>query len=118
MSSSDQREDLERQVGRLATWAAAQGPRADRRDRGGRVGFEWVADGAQAAVGRSDGRDGGGGASRGLGRGTSRLLCAQGRRLVVVEDQEEVDDDLVRDITGADLDVRATVRAAVREAPS
>jgi hypothetical protein len=36
----------------------------------------------------------------------------------VVEDQEEVDDDLVRDITGADLDVRATVRAAVREAPS
>lgn len=102
VSSSDQREDLERQVGRLAAWATAQGLQvtgtvaevgsglngsraklkrllADRqvgmivvehRERLARFGVEYL----EAA------------------------LAAEGRRLVVVE-QREVDDDLVRDIT-------------------
>ncbi len=102
VSSSDQREDLDRQVGRLAAWATAQGLRvtgtvaevgsglngsrgklkrllADRavgtivvehRERLARFGVEYV----EAA------------------------LRAQGRRLVVIEERE-VDDDLVRDIT-------------------
>lgn len=102
VSSSDQREDLERQVGRLAAWARAQGLQVtgtvaevgsglngsrgklkrlladpavgtvvvEHRERLARFGVEYV----EAA------------------------MRAQGRRLVVVEDQE-VDDDLVRDIT-------------------
>jgi putative resolvase len=102
VSSSDQREDLERQVGRLAAWATQQGlaPTAtvaevgsglngsrsklkrlladpaigtvviEHRERLARFGVEYV----EAA------------------------LRAQGRKLIVVEDSE-VDDDLVRDIT-------------------
>ncbi len=102
VSSSDQREDLERQVGRLAAWATEQGLAvsvtvsevgsglngsrgelkrllADRsvgmivvehRERLARFGVEYV----EAA------------------------LAAEGRRLVVVEERE-IDDDLVRDIT-------------------
>lgn len=102
VSSSDQREDLDRQVGRLAAWATAQGlgvtatvaevgsglggsrgklkrlladPAVgtvvvERRERLARFGVEYV----EAA------------------------LRAQGRRLVVVEERE-VDDDLVRDVT-------------------
>lgn len=102
VSSSDQREDLERQVGRLAAWATQQGlgvtgtvaevgsglngSRAklkrlladpavgtvvvEYRERLARFGVEYV----------------------------EAVLRAQGRRLVVVEDRE-VDDDLVRDIT-------------------
>ncbi|MCA1680137.1 MAG: IS607 family transposase [Thermoleophilaceae bacterium] len=102
VSSSDQREDLDRQVGRLAAWATAQGLGVtatvaevgsglngsrgklkrlladpalgtvvvEHRERLARFGVEYV----EAA------------------------LRAQGRRLVVVEERE-VDDDLVRDIT-------------------
>jgi len=102
VSSSDQREDLERQVGRLAAWATAQGlgvtatisevgsglngsrsklkrlladPAVgtvvvEHRERLARFGVEYV----------------------------EATMRAQGRRLVVVCDQE-VDDDLVRDIT-------------------
>jgi len=102
VSSSDQREDLERQVGRLAAWATGQGlgvtctvaevgsglngsrsklkrlladPAVgtvvvEHRERLARFGVEYV----EAA------------------------LAAQGRRLMVVEERE-VDDDLVRDIT-------------------
>ena len=102
VSSSDQREDLDRQVGRLAAWATRQGlgvtstvsevgsglngsrselkrlladPSVgtvvvEHRERLARFGVEYV----EAA------------------------LEAQGRRLVMVEDRE-VDDDLVRDIT-------------------
>lgn len=102
VSSSDQREDLDRQVGRLAAWATAQGLRVtgtvaevgsglngsrgklkrlladpavgtivvEHRERLARFGVEYV----EAA------------------------LRAQGRRLVVIEERE-VDDDLVRDIT-------------------
>ncbi len=102
VSSSDQREDLERQVGRLAAWATTHdltvtvtvaevgsglnGSRGklkrlladpavgtvvvEHRERLARFGVEYV----EAAM-----------------RG-------QGRRLVVIEEQE-VDDDLVRDIT-------------------
>jgi putative resolvase len=101
VSSSDQREDLERQVGRLAAWATAQGLAStvtvaeigsglngsrtrlkrlladptvgtvvvEHRERLARFGVECI----EAA------------------------LCAQGRKLVVVEERE-VDDDLVRDI--------------------
>jgi putative resolvase len=102
VSSSDQREDLERQVGRLAAWATSQGLGVsatvaevgsglngsrgklkrlladqsvgtivvEHRERFARFGVEYV----EAA------------------------LAAQGRRLLVVEERE-VDDDLVRDIT-------------------
>jgi putative resolvase len=102
VSSSDQREDLDRQVGRLAAWATEQGlaptvtvaevgsglsgsrsmlkrlladPSVgtvviEHRERLARFGVEYV----EAA------------------------LRAQGRRLVVVEERE-VDEDLVRDIT-------------------
>lgn len=102
VSSSDQREDLDRQVGRLAAWATSQGLGVtatvaevgsgldesrsklkrlladatvgtvvvEHRERLARFGVEYV----------------------------EATLAAQGRRLVVVEDRE-VDDDLVRDIT-------------------
>ncbi len=102
VSSSDQREDLDSQLGRLAAWATQHGlgvsvtvaevgsglngsrtklkrllaePAVgtvvvEHRERLARFGVEYV----EAA------------------------MSAQGRRLVVVEDQE-VDDDLVRDIT-------------------
>lgn len=102
VSSGDQREDLDRQVGRLAAWATGQGMNVTRtvtevgsglngsrrklkrllqddaisvivvehRERLARFGCEYI----EAA------------------------LSAQGRRLVVVEDKE-VDDDLVRDMT-------------------
>lgn len=102
VSSSDQREDLERQAGRLAAWATGQGLGVsvtvaevgsglngsrgklerlladqsvetivvEHRERFARFGVEYV----EAA------------------------LAAQGRRLLVVEERE-VDDDLVREIT-------------------
>jgi putative resolvase len=102
VSSSDQREDLDRQVGRVAAWATSQGLGVtvtvaevgsglngsrvklkrlladesvgtivvERRERLARFGVEYV----EAA------------------------LTAHGRRLLVVEERE-VDDDLVRDIT-------------------
>lgn len=102
VSSSDQREDLDRQVGRLSAWATAQGLAVtgtvaevgsglngsrtklkrlladpavgtvvvEHRERLARFGVEYV----EAA------------------------LRAQGRRLIVVEERE-LDDDLVRDIT-------------------
>jgi len=102
VSFSDQREDLDRQVGRLAAWATQQGLGVtstvgevgsgvngsrsklkrlladpaigivvvEHRERLARFGVEYV----EAA------------------------LRAQGRRLVVVEDRQ-VDDDLVRDVT-------------------
>ena len=102
MSSQGQSEDLDRQVARLAAWASAEGLTVDRvvtevgsalngrrrklsrllsdpsvgvivvehRDRLARFGFEMVRD----------------------------ALSASGRRLVVVDDSE-VDDDLVRDMT-------------------
>lgn len=102
VSSADQMPDLDRQVARVVTWATGQGVAVDRvvtevgsalngrrkkflavlrdpgvativvehRDRFARFGAEYV----EAA------------------------LSAQGRRLLVV-DQAEVDDDLVRDVT-------------------
>jgi putative resolvase len=103
VSSSDQREDLDRQVGRLATWVTAQGLQVT---------------GTVAEVG-----SGLNGSRTKLKRlladrqvGTivvehrERLACfgveyveaalaAWGRQLVVVEERE-LDDDLVRDITG------------------
>lgn len=102
VSSSDQREDLDRQVGRLAAWATAQGLRVT---------------GTVAEVG--SGLNGSRGKLKRLladpAVGTivvehrERLarfgveyveaaLRAQGRRLVVIEERE-VDDDLVGDIT-------------------
>jgi putative resolvase len=102
VSSSDQREDLDRQVGRLAAWATGEGLTVnatiaevgsglngsrgklkrlladasvgtivvERRERLARFGVEYI----EAA------------------------LAGQGRRLVVIEERE-VDDDLVRDVT-------------------
>ncbi len=102
VSSGDQRADLDRQVARVSTWATSQGHSIDRvvteigsglngkrrkflalladpsvttivvehRDRFARFGSEYVA----------------------------ASLAANGRRLVVVDDAE-VDDDLVRDMT-------------------
>jgi putative resolvase len=102
VSSPDQREDLERQVGRLAAWATSQGLGVsvtvaevgsgldgsrgklkrlladqsvgtivvEHRERFARFGVEYV----------------------------GAALAAQGRRLLVVEERE-VDDDLVREIT-------------------
>ena len=102
VSSGDQREDLERQVGRLVEWATEQGHRPDEvvkeigsglngnrrqlrrlvgdrtvgtiivehRDRLCRFGFEYI----EAA------------------------LASRGARILVMED-EEIEDDLVRDVT-------------------
>jgi predicted site-specific integrase-resolvase len=83
VSSADQRSDLDRQVSRVSTWATSHGHSIDRvvtevgsglvvehRDRFARFGSEYVA----------------------------ASSSANGRRLVVVDDAQ-VDDDLVRDMT-------------------
>lgn len=102
VSSSDQREDLDRQVGRLAAWATTQG-------------FGVTATVAEVGSGLNGSR---GKLKRLLADPTlgtvvvehrerparfgveyvEAALAAQGRRLVVVEERV-VDDDLVRDIT-------------------
>jgi putative resolvase len=123
VSSSDQREDLERQVGRLAAWATAQGlaPTVTVAEVGsGLNGLVW--DEARAAAGRPAGRDGGRGASRApravRGGALEAALLSRGRELVVVEERE-VDDDLVRDITEVLLSMCARLsgrRSAKRRA--
>lgn len=102
VSSHDQRDDLDRQVTRLSEWAAAAGVRVVRVEAEVGSGMN----GARAKVRRLladpavsvvvvEHRDR-------LGRMNTELaeaaLSAHGRRLVVVEDGE-VDDDLVRDMT-------------------
>lgn len=102
VSSHDQKQDLERQTARLAGWAAAAGHRVVRAEAEVGSGMS----GARAKVRRLlsdpavtvvvvEHRDR-------LGRMNTELveaaLSASGRRLVVVDDGE-VEDDLVRDMT-------------------
>ena len=102
VSSHDQKADLERQVSRLAEWAANAGQRVVRVEAEVGSGMS----GTRAKVGRLladplvttvvvEHRDR-------LGRMNTEMveaaLSAHGRRLVVIDDAE-MDDDLVRDMT-------------------
>ena len=102
VSSHDQKADLERQVSRLAEWAANAGQRVVRVEAEVGSGMN----GTRAKVGRLladplvttvvvEHRDR-------LGRMNTEMveaaLSAHGRRLVVI-DEAEMDDDLVRDMT-------------------
>ena len=102
VSSHDQKADLERQVSRLAEWAANAGQRVVRVEAEVGSGLS----GTRAKVGRLladplvttvvvEHRDR-------LGRMNTEMveaaLSAHGRRLVVIDDAE-MDDDLVRDMT-------------------
>lgn len=102
VSSHDQKADLERQVSRLAEWAANAGQRVVRVEAEVGSGMS----GTRAKVGRLladplvttvvvEHRDR-------LGRMNTEMveaaLSAHGRRLVVI-DEAEMDDDLVRDMT-------------------
>ncbi|MHB1577310.1 MAG: IS607 family transposase [Candidatus Dormibacteria bacterium] len=102
VSSHDQKADLERQVSRLAEWAANAGQRVVRVEAEVGSGMN----GTRAKVGRLladplvttvvvEHRDR-------LGRMNTEMveaaLSAHGRRLVVIDDAE-MDDDLVRDMT-------------------
>jgi putative resolvase len=102
VSSHDQRTDLDRQVARLTAWAAQSGSPVVRVEaevgsgmNGGRSkARRLLADpGVQTVVVEHRDR---------LGRMNTELveaaLSAHGRRLVVL-DPDEVDDDLVRDVT-------------------
>ncbi len=102
VSSSDQREDLQRQVGRLAAWATAQG-------LGVTATVSEVGSGLNGSCGKLERLLADPAAGTVVVEHRERLarfgveyveaaMRAQGRRLVVVEDRE-VDDDLVRDIT-------------------
>jgi putative resolvase len=103
MSSHDQKSDLERQVARLAQWAAAGGHRVVRIEseiasgmNGGRTkGKRLLADPDVTTV-VMEHKDR-------LGRMNVELieaaLSATGRRMVVLDDGE-AEDDLVRDMTG------------------
>jgi putative resolvase len=102
VSSSDQREDLERQVGRLAAWATSQGLAVS-------VAVAEVGSGLNGSRGKLKRLL----ADESVGtivveyrerfarfgvEYVEAALAAQGRRLLVVEERG-VDDDLVRDIT-------------------
>jgi putative resolvase len=102
VSSSDQREDLERQVGRLAAWATGQG-------LGVSVTVAEVGSGVNGSCGKLKRLLADQSVATIVVEHRERLarfgveyveaaLAAQGRRLVVVEERE-VDDDLVGDIT-------------------
>lgn len=102
VSSSDQREDLDRQVGRLAAWATAQG-------LGVTATVAEVGSGLNGSRGKLKRLLADPAVGTVVVEHRERLarfgveyveaaLRAQGRRLVVVE-AREVDDDLVRDIT-------------------
>jgi putative resolvase len=102
VSSSDQREDLERQVGRLAAWAMGQGlgvtstvAEVGSGLNGSRSRLKRLL--ADPSVGTVVVEHRERLARFGVGY-VEAALAAQGRRLVVVEERE-VDDDLVRDIT-------------------
>ena len=102
VSSSDQREDLDRQVGRLAAWATARG-------LGVTVTVAEVGSGLNGSRGKLKRLLADDGVGTIVVEHRERLarfgveyveaaLRAQGRKLVVVEERE-VDDDLVGDIT-------------------
>ncbi len=101
-SSSDQREDLDRQVGRLAAWATAQGlgvtatvAEVGSGLNGSRSKLKRVLADPEIGTVVVEHRE------RLARFGVEYVevaLAAQGRRLVVVAERE-VDDDLVRDIT-------------------
>jgi len=102
VSSHDQEEDLDRQKARLLEWAAAANMPVVRVEaeiasgmNGARVKARRLLSDPDADVVLVEPRDR-------LGRMNTELveaaLSASGRRLVVVEDRE-VDDDLVRDMT-------------------
>lgn len=102
VSSSDRREDLDRQVGRLAAWATAQG-------MGVTLIVAEVGSGLSGSRGKLERLLADPGVGTVVVEHRERLarfgveyveaaLRAQGRRLVVVEERE-VDDDLVREIT-------------------
>ncbi len=102
MSSSDQREDLERQVGRLAAWATCQG-------LGVTCTVAEVGSGLNGSRGKLKRLLSDPAVGTVVVEHRERLarfgveyveaaMRAQGRRLVVVEERV-LDDDLVRDIT-------------------
>lgn len=102
VSSSDQREDLERQVGRLAAWATDQGMNVSRTVsevgsglNGSRRKLKRLLqdDSIEAIVVEHRER-----LARFGAEYIEAALAAQGRKLIVVEERE-VDDDLVRDMT-------------------
>jgi len=102
VSSSDQREDLERQVGRLAAWATGQGlgvtatvAEVGSGLNGSRSKLKRLL--ADDSVGTIVVERRGRLARFGV-EYVEAALAAHGRRLVVV-DEREVDDDLVGDIT-------------------
>jgi len=102
VSSHDQREDLDRQVGRLAAWATAQGLAVSATVaevgsglNGSRTKLKRLL--ADPSVGTVVVEHRERLARFGV-EYVEAALAAQGRRLVVVEDRE-VDDDLVGDIT-------------------
>lgn len=102
VSSHDQEEDLHRQVARLSEWAATTGLRVVRVESevgsgmsGRRAKLSRLLSDPEVTVVVVEHRDR-------LGRMNTELveaaLAAHGRRLVVLEERE-VDDDLVRDMT-------------------
>lgn len=102
VSSHDQRADLDRQVARLCEWAASSGYRVERVESEVGSGMNGARPKARRLLADStvgtvvvEHRDR-------LGRMNVELveaaLSASGRRLVVL-DEGEVDDDLVRDMT-------------------
>ena len=102
VSSHDQRGDLDRQVARLSEWAAKAGVRVERIEaevgsgmNGARTKVRGLLSDPKVTTVVVEHRDR-------LGRMNTELveaaLSAHGRRLVVIDDGE-VDDDLVRDMT-------------------
>jgi putative resolvase len=97
VSSHDQRADLDRQVARLAEWAARADEPVVRVEAEVGSTDERVLVEAATAAGRPWGDEGGGGTPGSCGA-VEAALSAHGRRLVVL-DSGEVDDDLMRDMT-------------------
>lgn len=102
VSSSDQREDLERQVGRLAAWATARGLQVTGAVaevgsglNGSRTKLKQLLQDRQVGMIVVEHRER---LARFGVEYVEAALAAEGRRLVVVEERE-VDDDLVGDIT-------------------
>src|SRR2546429_4326317 len=103
VSSHDQKADLERQAARLAAWAAKAGHRAVRVEsevgsgmNGGRSKARRLLADPQVRIVVVEHKDCLGRMNVGL---VEAALSAHGRRLVVL-DEGEVEDDLVRDMVG------------------
>ena len=92
VSSADQRDDLDRQVARVCSWAVANGFSIDRVVTEAGPGLRLVSDPKMTTI-PVENRD------RLAGFGSEHLAAsfeASGRRLVVIDDGA-LDDDLVRD---------------------